>query len=245
MSVNLGGSGGRRVVGGSKLGCLAPILVIAVVGLGIWGIPKLLDEAGISGDDWSLDETLPEVTEDFGEDAKVVSLEVTDSSVTYEVIADDGRVHKREYFVESEETRGPQGQPATGRTRRTENSEHPASPAEAQAATVTLGELDSGVVDEMWEEVDFPDDASVAMLRGTEWSLSSGARPFDKYVANFDGSDVRQTQSKEDVFEDPAADAPPPQEQELDPEAQRSLGVAECVQRAQGDVAKIQACTAK
>lgn len=233
-------------MGRSKLGCLAPILVLALVGLGFWGIPKLLDEAGISGDDWSLEETLPEVTEDFGEDAKVVSLEVTDSSVTYEVIASDGRVHKREYFVESEDTRGPQGEPATGRTRRTENSERAASPQEVEQATVTLGEIDSGVVEEMWEEVDFPDDASTALLAGRGWTLGSGARPFDKYVASVDGSDIRQTQSKEDVFsEEPPADAPAPESPKLSPESQRSLGVAECIQRAQGDVAKIQACTAR
>lgn len=234
------------MIGGSRLGCLAPFLVIALVGLGFWGIPKLLDEAGISGDDWSLEETLPEVTEDFGEDAKIVSLEVTDSSVTYEVIPSDGRVHRREYFVESEDTLGPQGEPATGRTRRTENSERAASPQEVAAATVTLGEIDDGVVDEMWEEVDFPDDASTATLVGREWTLGSGARPFDKYVADFDGSDIRQTQSKEDVFsQEPPADAPAPESPKLGAEAKRSLDVAECVRDAQGDVAKIQACTAQ
>jgi hypothetical protein len=49
-------------------------------------------------------------------------------------------------------------------------------------------------------EAGFPHSGSTATLQGSTWTIGSGASPFDKYQANFDGSGFRQTQSKSDVF---------------------------------------------
>jgi hypothetical protein len=217
------------------------VLVLGLVAAGIFGIPKLLEEAGISGDPWTFEETLPEVTDDFGDDAKVVSISVIGGSVSYEVIGDDGLVHTRDYTVETESLSGG-GQ---GRTRRTDNSERPATAKDIAAAKVTLGELDEDVVEQMWEEADFPAEGSSAALTGSEWALSTGARPFDQYLANADGSDVRQTKSKEDTF-GPGAQAGPEPQGIPDPggQAEKLQALGDCIQAAGTDIAAIQKCQA-
>ncbi len=217
------------------------VVTLGLVAAGIFGIPKLLDEAGISGDPWTFEETLPEVTDDFGEDAKVVSISAGGGAVKYEVIGDDGQVHVRDYFVESEDLSGA----ATGQTRRTENSERPATPEDTAAAKVALGDLDKDVVEQMWEDADFPSDGSSAALTGTEWALSSGARPFDRYLANADGSDVRQTKSKEDTF-GPAPEAGQAPQGIPDPggQAENLQALGDCIQAAGTDIAAIQKCQA-
>lgn len=222
---NLSG-GGRKLV--RTLGIGALVLV------GVIGIPKLLKEAGISGDPWTFEETLPEAVDDFGDDAKVSSISVNSGSVSFNVIGTDGVLHTRDYVVESENVRGQQGQQATGLTRKTNNSERPATPAEVQGAVLALGELDRDVVNELWEEADFPDSGSSAALTGTEWALGSGVRPFDKYVASADGSHFRQVESQ--------VDSPPTSLEEAKSSGQAT---AACVQAAGQDIAALQKCVAQ
>ncbi len=236
----------RGNLGGGRLLKMAGIAVLAFGA--IWLIPKILDEAGVSGDPWTFKETLPQVTDDFGESAKVVSISDLGGAVTFTVIGDDGQVHERRYYVETSESRGPQGQPAQGRSRETEDSERAATAEETAAATVTLGDLDEDVVERMWDEVGFPTEGSSAALTRTEWALSSGARPFDKYLANADGTNVRQTSSKESTFGGakpseggkPSAPGATPGQGQV--EALQKLG--DCLKAAGSDIAAIQKCQA-
>ena len=234
----------RGTLGGNPLRIVG---IVALVALAAWGIPKLLDSAGASGDDWTFEETLPEVKDDFGDDAKVSTISVLGGSITYSVIDSAGTLHTRRYFVETEQTRGPQGEPATGRTRRTENSERPATPKENAEAVVTLGDLDEGMVEEMWDEAGFPSEGSSAALVGEVWSLSSGADPFAKFTADADGSNVVQTKSKEDTFRQQPVPASPAEVQSPrdNPVVQDAQRLNECIQQAGGDIARIQACTAQ
>jgi hypothetical protein len=239
-------------------GGLRPMAALGVVVLavgGVWLIPKLLEEAGVSGDPWTFEETLPEVKDDFGDEAKVLSISVLGGSVTYEVIT-DGTVHKRSYIVETGQTRGAQGEPAQSRTRKTENEERPATPGETAAATVTLGDLDEDVVSKMFSELDFSEDGGTAALTGTEWALSSSATPFDRYLADLDGSNIRQTQNKEDVFGggeppvpvtpgQPAPQAPQAPDPSKNPQVQSLQKLSECLQAAGTDIAAVQKCQAQ
>lgn len=220
---------------------LGIVLILGLVAAGVFGIPKLLEEAGISGDSWTFDDTLPEVTGDFGEDAKVISISVGGGSVKYEVIGDDGLVHVRDYIVETEHLSGG-GQ---GRTRKTNNSERPATAKDTADAKVMLGDLDNDVVEQMWEEADFPSGGSAAALTGSEWALSSGARPFDHYLANADGSDVRQTTSREDTFgPDPQGGSAPQGIPDPQGQAEKLQSLGDCIQAAGTDIAAIQKCQA-
>ena len=176
--------------GGSRQGGRSPLkllVVLALVGGGIFLVPKMFGD----DDEWTFEETLPGVIEDFGEDARVVSVVASPPDVTYAVIDAEGTLRSRRYYVEVESIGGEQ--PREERDRRTEDSERAATPKERQAAKVTLGELDSGVVERMWDEVDFPSEGSSATLSGRQWALAAGTRPLDRYLASFDGSNLQRT----------------------------------------------------
>ena len=146
-------------------------------------------------------DTLSEVQHKFGDPAKVVKIDADGSGVTYGVLSpDNSHVLIRSYTRTSEQTTNENGAPATGYNDHTDDSQRAATPADVKGAAVTLGQLDKDVVERLWDQAGFPHSGSVATLQGSTWTISSGARPFDKYAANFDGSGFHQTQSQSDVF---------------------------------------------
>src|SRR3954452_11017494 len=51
----------------------------------------------ITGSGYDFADTLPQMVDDFGEDARVISVLDRDGDVTFVVIGKDGRVHERAY----------------------------------------------------------------------------------------------------------------------------------------------------
>jgi hypothetical protein len=147
-------------------------------------------------------DTLSEVKQKFGDGAKIVKIEADGGGVEYEVLnADNSAVLIRNYSRTSEQTTDPNtGAPATGYNNHTDDSRRAATPADVRDASVSLGQLDKDVVEQLWDDAGFPHSGSTATLLGSTWTIGSGARPFDKYEANFDGSGFHQTQSRSDVF---------------------------------------------
>jgi hypothetical protein len=146
-------------------------------------------------------DTLSAVQHTFGDSAKVVKIDDDGSGVTYGVLSpDNSHVLVRSYTRTTEQTTDLNGSPATGYNDHSDDSQRVATPADVKGAAVTLGQLDKDVVERLWDQAGFPHSGSVATLQGSTWTISSGARPFDKYAANFDGSGFHQTQSQSDVF---------------------------------------------
>lgn len=223
-----------RIESGSLSG-LKAVGVIALVAAAAFLIPKLIEDRSEEATATpTFEATLEEVTEEFGEEAKVVSIADTGGVVVYKVITDGTTLTERSYSIATSDVRGPQGQPAQGRDEQVADSDRPATKEEIASAKVSLGELDPDVVGELWEQVGFPSRGSSAALTGTEWTISSGTEPGDGYVADVDGDNLRQTSSSEEA----AGRSPEEQSKSL-----RSLG--ECIQAAEGDIAAIQACQAR
>jgi hypothetical protein len=203
------------------------------------------------GSPYSLQETLPQMVSDFGAHARVVELQDSTDDIVFRVIGSDGLLHERDYQLQFSET----SDGGTGKTRHVSNSESRPSTSDRRHAKVTLGQIPSGIVDKLLSAVGFPKDGSSATLTGSTWMLESGARPFDKYEARYDGSRLHQTQSKASVFgpgsstgsgtstgSTPSATAPPnaaPPSSGLHGKVGKLLA---CIQRAHQNVNKIIAC---
>jgi len=207
----------KRVVFLPLLGLLAVGLVFIVI---------LLIRAGFDDSDWTFEETLPKMIDEFGEDARVLSVAVGGSSVFYEVIEPGGTLRSREYrLVCTQDCGGGDSNPLN--KRRIDDSERSPTPDEIQAAKVTLGEFDAGVVDRMRDEVGLSGSVR-AKLAGDKWTLNE--HEAEEYVANFDGSGLVRTQT-----EDEAAGRAGPDPKKL----------AECVASAGQDPAALLNCTSQ
>jgi hypothetical protein len=180
------------------------IVVATIVGMcaiGVLVIASVIGGASDAAKGRTYSDTLGDAQQKLGDGAKVVKIDVGGGGVEYDVLSPD-QVHVliRNYTVTTEQTTGDNGAPATGYTNHTDDSQRAVTPAAVKGAAVTLGQLDEGVVDKLWDEAGFPHSGSTATLQGSTWTIGSGASPFDKYQANFDGSGFHQTQSKSDVF---------------------------------------------
>jgi hypothetical protein len=175
-------------------------VLAAVVGVAIAGHGGGLDSNG-GLTPYGLQETLPQMKSSFGANARVVEIIVDSSGVYYQVIGADHRLHIRDYsIVESEIEAG-----VYGYNRNTSDSVRALTPAESRGAVVTLGQLDPGVVDGLYEKVGFPRQGSSATLTGRTWFLESGARPDDRFVATYGGGGLRPTRAASPPEPDSAA----------------------------------------
>jgi hypothetical protein len=228
-----GGSIARKLITG-----------VVVIALLVFFGPKLLDFIGDQMNGRSYKDTLGEVQNKFGDDAKVVGIQIDANGTGYAVLSPDGsQVLIRQYGHTSEEL--PDG--GTGYSAKTSDASRRATAIDHHTAIVTLGQLDKHVVEDMWNRADFPHTGSTATLKGSTWEIGSGARPFDKYQARFDGSGFHQTQNREDVFggdssstTSPAPARGPSQAQSK--ELSRAAKLGTCMRHAIGDPAKVQAC---
>jgi hypothetical protein len=148
------------------------------------------------GSPYTLQETLPQMISDYGANARVVQLQDSTDDITYRVLGPDGLLHERDYELQFSRTAGG----GTGKTRHISNSVSKPSASDVSGAQVRLGQISSGIVDKLFSEVRFPSNGSSATLHGGTWTLESGARPFDRYEARYDGSGLHQTQSQATVF---------------------------------------------
>jgi hypothetical protein len=167
--------------------------------------------------------------------------------VSYEVIGSDGLLHRRDYALQTSETPGG----GTGYNRHESNSQRRPTGGERRSATVPLGSLKPGIVDDLLGRVGFPQSASSATLTGRTWLLQSGVRPFDKYEARFDGTHLHQTASKATVF-GPQPSSPPTVGSTTTPRtpsikvpttSTKPNRLLSCIQHAHGNVTKMQVCT--
>lgn len=132
----------------------------------------------------------------FGDGAKVVKVNIDGGGVEYDMLGpDNATVLVRSYTRTSEEgVDNGNGQLGTAYTDHTDDSRRAATPSDIKGASVRLGQLDQDVVGKLWDQAGFPHSGSTATLQGSTWTVGSGARPFDKYAANFDGSGFHRTQ---------------------------------------------------
>ncbi len=139
----------------------------------------------------NFEETLPDMTEDFGEDARVLSVVVKPDTTTYEVLTNDGKVLTRLYDVKTTThtipggpNRGPSRTKSQGRYET--EGEREASKDELKRPTVTLGQLEPGVVDRMLAESG-GNFTTTSTLTGRTWVLAPPGIG-SGYEANFDGT---------------------------------------------------------
>jgi hypothetical protein len=228
--------------GGSILGKLiGGVVVIAAI---VFFAPKVLDFIGDQMNGRSYKDTLGEVQDKFGDDARVVGIQIDGSGTAYAVLSPDrSQVLIRQYGHTSEDL--PDG--GTGYSAKTSDDSRRATAVDRRTALVTLGQLDKNVVEDLWNKADFPHTGSTATLRGRTWEIGSGARPFDKYQARFDGSGFHQTQNREDVFgghttSTTQSSAPKGPSKAQSKDLSRAAKLGTCMRHAVGDVQKVQAC---
>lgn len=172
--------------------------IVAMCAIGVYVVASVIGGMSDAANGRTYSDTLGDVQQKFGDGAKVVKIKV-DGSVEYQVLSpDSSTVMIRSYTRTSEEhVENGNGQFGTAYTNHTEDSQRAATPADVKGAVVTLGRLDPDVVNQLWDQAGFPHSGSTAILRGDTWTIGSGARPFDKYVANFDGSGFHQTRASQ------------------------------------------------
>lgn len=236
----------------------------AVVALVI--VTRVTSDANGGLKPYGLAETLPGMTASFGTGARVVEIIVGSSGIYYQVIGADRRLHIRDYtIVQSEIEAG-----TSGYNRRTTNFIRTATPSELRGAVLTLGQLDSGVVDGLYRQVGFPRQGSSATLTGRSWFLESGAEPEHRFLASYDGRGLQRTDAvtpsapgslqattpaRPSTASSPSASSTThsyrftttissgsPKPNKLDRDTRRLLN---CITSAQGDLDKIAACQRK
>jgi hypothetical protein len=181
------------------------IVVATIVGMcaiGVVVVANVIGGISDAANGRTYSETLGDAQQKFGGGAKVVKIDVGGGGVEYDVLSpDNATVLVRSYTRTSQEgVDNGNGQLGTAYSNHTDDSQRAPTPADVKSASVTLGQLDQGIVDKLWDQAGFPHSGSTATLRGVTWTIGSGAHPFDKYEANFDGTGFHQTQSQSDVF---------------------------------------------
>jgi hypothetical protein len=145
---------------------------------------------------YTFSETLPSAVKALGGDSRVVSIQVDSSGVRYTVIESDGLVHVRDYSLRASAS----SEGGTDYSREVTANRRRPTAAEKRAARLKLSAFDASVVDSLFAHLDFPQSSSSATFADGHWLLQSGAHPFDKYEARFDGSGLHQTASKSSAF---------------------------------------------
>jgi hypothetical protein len=147
----------------------------------------------LTGGGYDYSDTLSEVRDDFGKDARVISILDRDGDVTFVVIGSDGRVHERDYEYVCGRSGGSRG--GTSCSKHTKNMVRAPLRGERDLARARLGELDEDVVDDLRDRTDAFGGAPVG-LKGRRWVVASGV--FEAYVADLDGSNVHRAESAAD-----------------------------------------------
>jgi hypothetical protein len=183
----LAASQGVRQMGCGIRAGLGTVVALVAAAVGIYIATKTSNE-GIKA--YTLQETLPKMVSDFGPKARVVQVSTSGQNVDFQVIPGDGQLHIRNYdIVSSEISAG-----TTGYNRKVTNVVRAPTAAETAQARVTLGQIDSGVVDRLLHKVGFSRDDTSVILSGGSWVLETYKGPSDGYVASVDGSGLRRAQ---------------------------------------------------
>ncbi|HEX3975824.1 MAG TPA: hypothetical protein VHW96_06140 [Solirubrobacteraceae bacterium] len=162
-------------------------MALVAAAVGIYIATKTSNE-GIKA--YTLQETLPKMVSDFGPKARVVQVSTSGQNVDFQVIPGDGQLHIRNYdIVSSEISAG-----TTGYNRKVTNVVRAPTAAETAQARVTLGQIDSGVVDRLLDKAGFSRGDTSVILSGGSWVLETYKGPSDGHVASFDGSGLHRAQ---------------------------------------------------
>jgi hypothetical protein len=146
----------------------------------------------ITGAGYDFADVLPEMVDDFGGDARVISVLDRDGDVSFVVLGKDGRIHERDYELVCTNTGSNHG---TSCKKRTTNRTRAPIRGERDTARVKLVDLDKDVVDDLRDKTDAFGGAPVG-LRGNRWVVAAGA--FEGWVADLDGSNVHRAESAAD-----------------------------------------------
>jgi hypothetical protein len=170
--------------------------IVAMCAIGVYVIASVIGGISDAANGRTYSDTLGDAQQKFGDGAKVVKINVDGGSVEYEVLSpDNSTVMVRSYTRTSEEhVENGNGQFGTAYTNHIDDSQRAATPADVRGAAIALGQLDPDIVDKLWDRAGFPHSGSTATLRGSTWTIGSGAHPLDRYAANFDGSGFHRTQ---------------------------------------------------
>src|SRR4051794_4427859 len=139
----------------------------------------------LTGGGYDYSDTLSEVRDDFGKDARVISILDGDGDVTYVVLGTDGHVHERDYEYVCGRSGG--NRSGTSCSKHTKNKVRAPLRGERDLARARLGELDEDVVENLRDKTDAFGGAPVG-LKGRRWAVAAGV--FEAYVADLDGSNV-------------------------------------------------------
>lgn len=127
--------------------------------------------------------------EDFGSDARVVRVGDLGGGATWEVLSSGGVLVERVYETETSSSRNPSNGSYTTETERKEaDTERQPTARERKAATLTLADLDPGVIEGMCDETGLTEIGGNYELREETWT---SGRPGNLWKANFDGTDLR------------------------------------------------------
>src|SRR3954453_23547936 len=118
-------------------------LAAAVAGCGI---------GDLTGGGYDYSDTLSEVRDDFGKDARVISILDRDGDVTYVVLGTDGHVHERDYEYVCGRSGG--NRSGTSCSKHTKNKVRAPLRGERDLARARLGELDEDVVENLRAKTD-------------------------------------------------------------------------------------------
>jgi len=193
-------------------GSVVPRVILVVAVLGIGGLVAEGSLFGLFKDPESnFAATQPLMVEEFGEDAKVVSIASEgDLGVTYEVAESGDQVQVKDYEFARESGRNSQGQTTEDIEREESEATRSAGKRELERATLTLGELDPEVLVGIAAEIETRPETMKAVLVGEEWQiLKTGTLEdfseinFDpeQYTASYDGGDVKKVKGAPDQLE--------------------------------------------
>jgi hypothetical protein len=146
----------------------------------------------ITGAGYDFSDTLPEMADEFGDDARVISVLDRDGDVSFVVLGKDGRIHERDYELVCSHSGSNHG---TSCSKRVSNRERAPIRGERDLGRVRLGDLDRDVVDHLRDETDAFDGAPVG-LKATRWVVGTGA--FESYIADVNGEHVHRVESAAD-----------------------------------------------
>lgn len=161
------------------------LLLIVLVGGGFF----LFDHFTEENDPATYAATLEDMREDFGSEVRVVRVGDLGGGATWEVLTSDDVLVERVYSTETSSSRNPSNGSYTTETERKEaETERKPTARERNAASLTLGDLDPGVIETMCEETGLVETGGHYELRGETWT--SGG-PGNLWKANFDGTGLK------------------------------------------------------
>ncbi len=165
-------------------------ILIVVLGVGAVLLPNLL--AGGEDPPATFEVTLPEMVEEFGADTPVLAVTASTARGTSYEIVTGGEVLSRAYQTVTSSGRISTGNgthSTTSKNREESESSRPSTAQDERLATVTLGDLDPGVVEELRGATN-GNFTTKLTFDGRRWLIAPPG--LTQFVAKPDGTGVRK-----------------------------------------------------